>query len=813
MRFDRPARRAIAAVAACSLVLPAPAAVAVVSAQAQTAPKPAAPTAQTPAAPAPQKPAAATGQKPAAPATTASSGTAAAPVDGTWPRVYDLPSGGTMLMYQPQVASWDNWKHMVAFSAVSHRATGTDKPALGTVKLEADTEVALTERLVSFAKMKIVEANFPTLNKDQIGEVAGVVEKVIPADDRVIGLDRVLANVDKSGIIPKNVEGIKADPPTIFFSKTPAVIVNLDGEPIWSPIKDNDLKFAVNTNWDLFQHVPSNTYFLRNGANWFKAPDAVKGPWAPAGTLPDSFKKLPPDENWNDVRANLPGKPVAASAMPKVFTSQQPAELILVTGEPKYAPVPGTGLQWVSNTESDVFRLGTTGAIYYLVAGRWFSAPDFTGPWTFATPTLPADFKKIPMEHPRSRVLASVPGTDAAAEAVLLAQIPQTARVNKKEVKAPDVAFQGTPEFKPIEPTTVQRAVNTDKDVFKVGDLFYMCYQGVWFTGKTATGPWEVASTVPEQIYKIPVSSPSYHVTYVTVEENNDDWVTFAAAAGYTGMMVAWGCTVWGSGWYYPPYWGYGGYYPYYYGHFPTYGYSAWYNPWTGAYGRSAGVYGPYGGAGVGARYNPRTGTYARGAAAYGPYGARGVAQAYNPRTGTYASTRQGSNVYGSWGSTAVQRGDDWAKTNRYTNRQTGATTRTIRTDEGSAVTRQGAGGGRVAAGDGGNVYAGKDGNVYRKQDGAWQKYDNGGWSNTDKQPSGERATTRQSTPTDRTTADRAADRSTVDQLNRDSAARSEGAQRTRDYGNYRGGSGMSGTGSYRGGGGARAGGGGGRRR
>ena len=170
--------------------------------------------------------------------------------------------------------------------------------------------------------------------------------------------------------------------------------------------------------------------------------------------------------------------------------------------------------------------------------------------------------------------------------------------------------------------------------------------------------------------------------------------------------------------------------------HFPTYGYSALYNPWTGAYGRSAGVYGPYGGAGVGARYNPRTGTYARGAAAYGPYGARGVAQAYNPRTGTYAQTRQGSNVYGSWGSTGVQRGDDWAKTNRYTNNRTGTTTRTIRTDEGSAVTRRGAGGGAVGVGDGGNVYAGKDGNVYRNDGGSWQKYDNGGWSNTDRQPS-----------------------------------------------------------------------------
>ena len=64
---------------------------------------------------------------------------------------------------------------------------------------------------------------------------------------------------------------------------------------------------------------------------------------------------------------------------------------------------------WVSNSESDVFRVGKTGLIYYLVAGRWFSAQDFTGPWTFATLTLPEDFKKIPLEHDRSRVLAAVP--------------------------------------------------------------------------------------------------------------------------------------------------------------------------------------------------------------------------------------------------------------------------------------------------------------------------------------------------------------------------------------------------------------------
>src|SRR4030095_11214385 len=101
---------------------------------------------------------------------------------------------------------------------------------------------------------------------------------------------------------------------------------------------------------------------------------------------------------------------------------------ILLEGTPSYLAVEGASqLLWVNNTESDVFRMGKNGLVYFLVSGRWFSAPDFTGPWTFATPHLPDDFKKIPLEHPRSRVRASVPGTDEAIEAVLLAEIPHTA--------------------------------------------------------------------------------------------------------------------------------------------------------------------------------------------------------------------------------------------------------------------------------------------------------------------------------------------------------------------------------------------------
>jgi hypothetical protein len=260
--------------------------------------------------------------------------------------------------------------------------------------------------------------------------------------------------------------------------------------------------------------------------------------------------------------------------------------------------------------------------------------------------------------------------------------------------------------------------------------------------------------------------------------------------------------------------------YPYYYPRYPTYGYGASYNPWTGAYRRGAVAYGPYGGAGVSSRYNPRTGTYSRGAAAWGPYGARGYGEAYNPRTGAYGQTRQGSNVYGSWGSTSVQRGDQWAQTNRYTNRATGTTTRTTRTSEGgAAITRNpvGPGGSGAVRTGSGDVYAGRDGNVYRKSDGSWQKYDNGNWGNVDR-PQGPSQATTQARDRPSTTGPPAPqfDSATRDQLNRDSAARAEGRQRTSDYNSYRssGGSRSSGS-SYRSGGGSRGGGmrGGGRRR
>jgi hypothetical protein len=706
---------------------------------------------------------------------------------------------------------------MIAWSAVSYTARSGDKPVIGSIKIEADTEIALDDRLVRFTNFTIPDVNFSSLSRDDARMVSSSLQTALPDTDRVLALDKVFAAVDRSQLTAARriTPGIKSDPPTIFYSAAPAIMVAFDGDPVWSPIKDVDLKFAVNTNWDIFQQPSTKTFYLRSDANWFSSSD-VKNGWVPAGTLPDSFSKLPADDNWKEVLANIPGKAVSPEKMPKIYVSTTPAEMIVTEGQPKYTPVRGTTLQWVNNTESDVFRNGRSGDFFYLVAGRWFSAPALTGPWRFATPNLPADFQKIPVEHPRSRVLGSVPGTQQANEGVLQATVRTTARVSK-DLKAPEVVYQGDPQFENIGKTMISRAVNTDKEIILFRGDYYMCFEGVWFTSRSPSEYWTVATEVPKEIYGIPASSPVYNVTSVTVADDdpNDDWVTESYDSGYTGTEVAWGVPVWGTGWYYPPYVYYGGLFPIYYPNHRTFGMAAWYNPYLGVFGGGIGAYGPYGGGRLGAVYNPRTGAYARGASAYGPYRAEAFAQAYNPRVGSYAQTRQGGSVYGNWGSSYVQRGDRWAQTAHVSNNITGNTNAGIRTGKGTAaVTHTGnRGQTTVVRTPEGEIFAGHDGNVYRRHGDGYQRYDpSGNWVSSRGDQIVRDPGNRVPNPPGGVggvggigAMGGVGSGQIRDQLDRDARARSEGAARAEALNNYRSNmGGRAAAGSFRGGGGGR---------
>ena len=582
--------------------------------------------------------------------------------------------------------------------------------------------------------LQVNSLRFPSLEDKDVPAMEQLFKELLPKDAEPISVERLLADLDRDKI-PAQTAEVRNDPPQIFYSAGPALLLIVQGEPVLSPVEKTDLQSIVNTNWDLFFYKSKKTYYLLGNRSWFASQD-LKGPWKQTLTLPKDFSKLPAGQNFDDVKKLVPPPPPSGT-VPRIFFSNVPAELIVYKGAPVYSRIQGTRLLYVTNTDNDVFLDDSSKQFYVLLSGRWFRSGSMEGPWTYAGGDLPTDFAEIPEDSPKGHVLASVPGTVEASDAVMLAQIPTTVVINKAEAEAQvKVTYDGPPQFKPIEKTSMEYATNTQDKVIKVGDLYYLCFQGVWFMSTKPAGPWKTADSVPQEIYTIPSSSPVYNVTYVTQTNATATTVESSSTAGYLGMFIIGAAVgaaiVYGTGYYYPPYvyWGPGVPYPSYRPWPCTYGVGAVYNPWTGGFAAGRVAYGPYGAVGSAAWYNPATGRYGRSASVQGPYGGRTVASAYNPWTGGRGATSQGHNPYAQWGSSVATRNGQAIQTGHITT--AAGTTAGYRTSTAqSGVVTRGANG-TVAHGSNG-TYVGHDGNVYRKDStGNWSQYNNGSWNHVD---------------------------------------------------------------------------------
>lgn len=680
------------------------------------------------------------------------SSAAVPPGAATWPHTF-IGDNASALVYQPQVISWPDRATLNTRIAIAVTPTEKKTPVLGVIEVAFATHTNFDTRLVSLSDPKLLSTRFPTLDTTQAVRFEDGIKRAL--DDlgsKQIPLDAVLLSLRQQTETPPAVP-MKNDPPVIFHSERPASLVVFDGDPVLAPVASTSLSAAVNTNWDVFFNSDDHTWYLLNNGAWLTAPD-YKGRWAPVSRLPAVFFTTPRDDNFAKVRAHVPGRTLSARNAPTIFVSTVPAEIIVTVGPPRYQRIPGTSLKYASNTDANLFQ-DASGRLYYLVSGRWFSAPGLDGPWVFATDSLPADFAQIPPNSPRGSVLVSVPGTPQAQEALLQAQIPQQGTLSRSTATLA-VLYSGEPKFEPIKGTDMLYAVNTSFDVIKIGSTYYACWRGAWFQSASPTGPWVLADGVPTVIYTIPPSSPLYPVTYVRVYAVTPTTVTYGYTAGYMMGYVSTGVVVYGTGWYYPPY-VYPAPVPIYYPYPISYTGSVYYNSATGAWARGGTVYGPYGGAvSGGTAYNPATGAWAHGAAVYGPNGGAGAWSAYNPTTGSYAhgsaswgagggtanaswynartgisgSTNRNYNEYGRWGSSQISGPNQTVDTRSQSNAQGSAGAfHSTSGAEGAGVHGAGGKSAGVVKGPGGNVYAGADGNVYRHTSDGWSKYDDGSWN------------------------------------------------------------------------------------
>lgn len=648
---------------------------------------------------------------------------AAGPQDIGWPRVFTRKSE-QITLYQPQVDEWKDFSAISFRMAVQISMDHGKKIFYGSMSANGNSFIDHERNLVVITDLQS-RVQFPGVSEHEAKKLEKLVHEVVPPRDYLqVSLDRVLACVH--GSIKPRVVDVNLNPPPIYHSDVPAILVMFMGPPQFKPIKGTKLLSAVNTNWPVFLDEANGRYYLLDQSTWLTAPDAIKGPWAAATSLPAEFSKLPKEKVWDEARKHIPL--VVAKSAPRVFATTEPAELIVTQGPPSYTPISGTSLLYASNPVQPLFMCMTDSNVYFLAAGRWFRAPNLEGPWTAASTSLPSDFARIPASCPVHDVLASVPGTQEAKQAVLLASLPHIATVQRGSATV-TVVYEGEPKFVPIQGTMMTYAVNTSYQIIGADGQYYCCYNGIWFVAPTATGPWVVAATIPQVIYTIPPTNPMYNVTYVQVYSSTPSTVVVGYTGGYSGEYVAaTGALMFGAGmatgallascdhYYYPCYPSY-----------CSYGCAACYHYGYGGYYRGCSCYGPYGGCGHYAGYNPATGAFSRGAYHYGPYGAGEVHQAYNPWTNTYRAHASGTNGYQSWGRSVATNGDQWAESSHVSGRYGSAGQ--VHTSSGWNAEGVHTAGGTTAVKTPNNVYAAHDGNVYRKpDDGGWQHWNNGGW-------------------------------------------------------------------------------------
>jgi hypothetical protein len=706
------------------------------------------------------------------------------PVDAPWPRESSR-GDEKILMYQPQLETWEG-DEVHAYAALSVESKGNAKPNYGVVWFTARTEVDKVNRQVTLDNFQITKIQFPAMEaKEQ--EYRSFLQAKLPGKSRVISLDRleaalaVAASENKSDAAGLPVNN---DPPRIIFVTKPATLVLIDGPAKFKDVGGTDYQRVLNTRALIVLDGKKNKYYLSLMDGWMESSDLVAGPWSYSSKIPKDLKEITKNmqEQQKNKGTTVPSLKEAnkQGKIPIINVSLTPTELLVTEGAPQFESIAGTKLEYVKNTTANIFRDPSSSEVYVLLAGRWFRSKSLeSGPWEFVNAkNLPEEFAKIPENSPKAGVLASIPGTPAAEEALIANSIPQTATINRNEAHL-KVDYDGEPQFKPIEGTELQYAVNTATPVIRVADKnYYAVENAVWFVGPAPIGPWVVATEVPPSIYTIPPSSPLHYVTYVKVYRSTPEVVNVGYTPGYYGTVVSSTTTtvVYGTGWYYPPYVGsywygapytYGtgvattwssdsgwsltigvGYsygYPYYYpwwGPWGYYGPCCWGPAWGYGYGgyAAANVYGRWGNTAY-------AGTQAAWANPYtGNYGAASRVGFQNTQTGTVGVAGRGTNTniytgntYGGRGAVAydpktgiVAGGGAGYAGNIYSGQGTAG--------RGGFVYNTNTGGG-VAAGSN-NIYAGKDGTVYRydRQNGEWSQNSGNGWQSANKpQPTLER--------------------------------------------------------------------------
>ena len=313
--------------------------------------------------------------------TTVTVGTTSFATEPEWPLELDGPKG-SVVIYQPQPELFED-NHLTARAAVAVYPEGSIDPVFGAVWFDAKLVSDRDERTLSIEEIDIPQVRFPGATPEQEAGLIKFLKENFPTKGMTISQDRLMATLQVIETEKKAAEDLENAPPIIIVTTKPSVLVVLDGKPELQALKDSKIMRVVNTPFIILFDPSKKSYFLKGGPVWYSAPEVV-GPWRFEADPPKDIVALAPKEEEQGEGGEVQPAKVDQQTAPEIIVVMEPAELIVSDGPPKYTPIPGADLMYMSNTESDVFLETNNQEYFVLLSGRWYrSASLEDGPWSY----------------------------------------------------------------------------------------------------------------------------------------------------------------------------------------------------------------------------------------------------------------------------------------------------------------------------------------------------------------------------------------------------------------------------------------------
>jgi hypothetical protein len=492
--------------------------------------------------------------------------------ENDWPRTLPLEQG-MVTIYSLQVDEMsDDIIHFRA--ALAYRATAGSEPVFGAGWFESPVVIDSSNRIVHPTDLKVTNTRFPAGTDDVQSELASVLAQQSPAWNLDFSLDELEAALKTAEAESLAVQNLNTAPPEIIYRDHPALLISMDGDPVLREIENSPLEAVINTPYPL---IFDRKFYYLNAAKdvWYRA-DKATGPYQFVSNPPTDIVTMV--EAGDSDAANTPAaERITAANAPEIVVSTTPAELIVTEGPAAFVPLVDD-LLVLQNSDDDVFMHVSSQDFYIVRAGRWYRSSSLDGPWDYQpADELPSAFANIPQDSNQADSRVYVAGTEEATEAVLDAQIPQTAAVKRGEADI-EVEYDGEPVYAPVDGTGLVYIENTGSTVIQSDGLYYLVENGVWYVSSSPNGPWQVSDHRPEQVDTILPTSPVYNVKYVRIYDSTPEVVYVGYTPGYTGSYVYRNTLFYGTGWHYRPWVS-----PYYY--YPrhsTWGFNVGYNSWSG---------------------------------------------------------------------------------------------------------------------------------------------------------------------------------------------------------------------------------------